>query len=112
MPIRHAKKHCLATRMPYSMTTEVKRHGANITLPIIIISGRNKNYVNYLFISCRGMIEVLWVPPATFKSYCQLDLLKWPMDTQECKMKFGSWTHDGFSINLTYYNNMKEVSVS
>ena len=72
----------------------------------------NKNYVNDLFVSCRGMIEVLWVPPATFKSYCQLNLLKWPMDTQVCKMKFGSWTHDGFSINLTYYNNMKEVSVS
>jgi len=55
--------------------------------------------------------DVLWVPPATLKSYCKLNLRRWPMDNQICKMQFGSWTHDGDTIRLKIYNNRSEVDL-
>ncbi|XP_013406819.1 neuronal acetylcholine receptor subunit alpha-7 [Lingula anatina] len=41
-----------------------------------------------------------WVPPGMFKSTCKIDITWFPFDDQLCKMKFGSWTHDGTQINL------------
>ncbi|CAG2173946.1 unnamed protein product [Oppiella nova] len=42
----------------------------------------------------------LFVPPGVFKSTCQIDITWFPFDDQRCKMKFGSWTYDGFSLDL------------
>ncbi|XP_054160227.1 neuronal acetylcholine receptor subunit alpha-7-like [Oppia nitens] len=42
----------------------------------------------------------LYVPPGVFKSTCQIDITWFPFDTQKCVMKFGSWTYDGFSLDL------------
>lgn len=56
--------------------------------------------------------EVLWVPPAQFTVLCQLNLRYWPFDTQECYMKFGSWTYNGDQIDLTIMNNATEVEVT
>ena len=44
---------------------------------------------------------VLWIPPMVLKFLCDMDLTNWPYDEQKCFMKFGSWTHDGFSLNLS-----------
>lgn len=55
--------------------------------------------------------DVLWVPPAHLKALCKLDLRFWPMDTQECKLKFGSWTSHGGEIDLGLYRGMKKVEV-
>ena len=54
--------------------------------------------------------EVLWVPPATLKAFCKLKLTYWPMEKQECKLKFGSWTSHGDEIDLSLYKNMSKVS--
>ncbi|XP_014250132.1 acetylcholine receptor subunit alpha-like 1 isoform X2 [Cimex lectularius] len=48
---------------------------------------------------CSG--TVLWVPPAQFIVYCNLDLTHWPFDTQMCHLILGSWTSSGDQINLT-----------
>jgi len=48
---------------------------------------------------------ILWVPPVTLKSLCDMDLTKWPFDQQECILTFGSWTHDGLAINITNQSN-------
>ena len=42
----------------------------------------------------------LWVPPGLFLSTCKIDITWFPFDDQRCKMKFGSWTYDGSSIDL------------
>lgn len=44
---------------------------------------------------------VLWVPPSDFHSFCELNLRHWPFDHQTCILKVGSWTYDGFQLNLT-----------
>lgn len=46
-----------------------------------------------------GMIT--WNPPAIFKSYCEIIVLHFPFDLQNCSMKLGTWTYDG---NLVVIN--------
>ena len=40
----------------------------------------------------------LYVPPGIFKSTCKIDITWFPFDEQSCKMKFGSWTYDGWQV--------------
>ncbi|KAK7074441.1 Neurotransmitter-gated ion-channel transmembrane region [Halocaridina rubra] len=46
--------------------------------------------------------HVHWSPPAIFKTSCEIDVRYFPFDQQECFMKFGSWTYDGFQIDLKH----------
>ena len=48
---------------------------------------------------------VLWVVPAMIKSSCKIDVTYFPFDQQKCPLKFGSWTYDGFQLDLI---NLKE----
>ena len=40
-----------------------------------------------------------YIPPGIFKSTCQIDITWFPFDDQNCDMKFGSWTYDGFKVS-------------
>lgn len=53
--------------------------------------------------------SVLWIPPAMFSSTCSIDITNFPFDIQTCDMKFGSWTYDGFKLDLEFYNAKNEV---
>lgn len=44
---------------------------------------------------------ITWNPPAIFKSYCEIIVLHFPFDLQNCSMKLGTWTYDG---NLVVVN--------
>lgn len=43
---------------------------------------------------------VFWNPPGSFRSSCLIDISFFPFDEQECKMKFGTWTYDGDTVDL------------
>ncbi|CAF0709115.1 unnamed protein product [Brachionus calyciflorus] len=45
--------------------------------------------------------EVNYLPPGMFKSTCPILIDDFPFDEQNCSLKFGSWTHDEATINLT-----------
>ena len=43
---------------------------------------------------------MLWSMPAVYKFSCALQLENFPFDTQDCSMKFGSWTYDNALLTL------------
>ena len=56
--------------------------------------------------------NVSWVPPIQAKSHCTLDWTYWPFDQQSCILKFGSWTHNGFYLNMSFYQNKDHMDLS
>uniref|UniRef100_A0A1I7XKZ5 Neur_chan_LBD domain-containing protein n=1 Tax=Heterorhabditis bacteriophora TaxID=37862 RepID=A0A1I7XKZ5_HETBA len=44
--------------------------------------------------------DVHWIPPGIFKISCKIDIEWFPFDEQRCFFKFGSWTYDGFKLDL------------
>nr|UEK51583.1 nAChR alpha4-like protein [Parasacculina yatsui] len=56
--------------------------------------------------------EVLWVPSVRLRSRCSIDRTNWPREEATCHLKFGSWTHHGFSLNLTLYASVSDIDMS
>jgi len=50
-----------------------------------------------------------YIPPGLFKSTCKVDITWFPFDEQDCDMKFGSWTYDGFKIDLRKKSDTAEL---
>ena len=55
--------------------------------------------------------EVVWKPPAIYKSSCKIDVEWFPFDEQMCDMKFGSWTYDGYQVDLKHIEQVKGSNV-
>ncbi|VVD05457.1 unnamed protein product [Leptidea sinapis] len=55
--------------------------------------------------------RVDWRPPAIYKSSCEIDVEYFPFDQQTCVMKFGSWTYDGFQVDLRHIDEVKGTNV-
>lgn len=56
-----------------------------------------------------GRVE--WRPPAIYKSSCEIDVEYFPFDQQTCVMKFGSWTYDGFQVDLRHIDEARGTNV-
>jgi len=56
--------------------------------------------------------EVEWRPPAIYHSSCEMDVEYFPFDEQTCVMKFGSWTYDGFQVDLRHKDESTDVQVT
>ena len=56
--------------------------------------------------------QVLWIPMGIYKSTCSIDITHFPFDEQTCHMKFGSWTYDGYKVDLDFYDGLDEVDVN
>jgi len=41
-----------------------------------------------------------YIPPGIFMSTCKIDITWFPFDDQNCEMKFGSWTYNGFKLDF------------
>ena len=46
--------------------------------------------------------RVMWKPPAIYKSLCPIDVEFFPFDEQQCTLKIGSWTYDGYSVDIKH----------
>lgn len=44
--------------------------------------------------------SMLWSMPSVYKFSCALQLEMFPFDTQDCSLKFGSWTYDNSMMTL------------
>jgi len=52
--------------------------------------------------------EVQWVPPAIYKSSCHIDVKFFPFDSQECEMRFASWTYNAREVTFTHYSEERD----
>lgn len=46
--------------------------------------------------------RVVWNPPAIYKSLCLIDVEYFPFDEQICTLKIGSWSYDGYSVDIKH----------
>jgi len=53
---------------------------------------------------------VFWPPPAKLRSSCKIDITYFPFDDQKCRMKFGSWTYDGFQVDVTNRSSFVDLA--
>uniref|UniRef100_A0A3Q1BHY9 Neuronal acetylcholine receptor subunit alpha-7 n=1 Tax=Amphiprion ocellaris TaxID=80972 RepID=A0A3Q1BHY9_AMPOC len=51
-----------------------------------------------ILVNSSGYAEYL--PPGIFMSTCNVDVRWFPFDIQKCELKFGSWTYDGWLLDL------------
>ncbi|VEL09943.1 unnamed protein product [Protopolystoma xenopodis] len=49
----------------------------------------------------RSTGDVFWPVPTKLQSSCKIDVTYFPFDQQMCLLKFGTWTYDGFKVNVT-----------
>nr|CAD2143357.1 unnamed protein product [Meloidogyne enterolobii] len=56
--------------------------------------------------------EMLWVPPAIYKSSCIIDVEFFPFDEQTCAMIFGSWTFNKNEVVISYLGNKRQVELN
>ncbi|KAM6995683.1 neuronal acetylcholine receptor subunit alpha-7-like isoform 1-T1 [Tautogolabrus adspersus] len=59
-----------------------------------------------VLVNSSGFCEYL--PPGIFISTCNVDVRWFPFDIQRCELKFGSWTFDGWLLDI----QMKEADLS
>uniref|UniRef100_A0A671UM11 Neuronal acetylcholine receptor subunit alpha-7 n=1 Tax=Sparus aurata TaxID=8175 RepID=A0A671UM11_SPAAU len=59
-----------------------------------------------VLVNSSGYAEYL--PPGIFMSTCNVDVRWFPFDIQRCELKFGSWTYDGWLLDL----QMNEADIS
>ncbi|XP_025112908.1 LOW QUALITY PROTEIN: neuronal acetylcholine receptor subunit alpha-7-like [Pomacea canaliculata] len=56
--------------------------------------------------------ELLWMPQAMLNSSCSFNTLFFPFDEQECTLKFGSWTYNGFKLDVDFVMGREEMDLS
>ncbi|XP_055333973.1 acetylcholine receptor subunit alpha-like 1 isoform X2 [Paramacrobiotus metropolitanus] len=72
------------------------------TPDIVLYNNADGNYE--ITLKTRAVVrytgELIWEPPAIYRSYCMIFVEYFPYDEQTCRLKFGTWSYDGFKINL------------
>ena len=71
-----------------------------VTLPVSGSADGNYEVTLMTKATLRHDGQVIWKPPAIYKSSCEIDVEWFPFDEQSCVMKFGSWTYDGFQVTV------------
>ncbi|XP_002738845.1 neuronal acetylcholine receptor subunit alpha-9-like [Saccoglossus kowalevskii] len=74
---------------------------------IYLYGSTSKDFVRHLDTDVQIYPDGLIIAPqpVIYKSTCEIDATFFPFDQQECYLKFGSWTYDGFRIDLDIYPN-------
>lgn len=60
--------------------------------------GSLERFKSQIKVSSNG--DSLWLSPVILISSCKIFVKYFPFDEQHCKLKFGSWTYDGYQLDL------------
>ncbi|PIO52336.1 Cation transporter family protein [Teladorsagia circumcincta] len=89
----------------YGEIRQIRVQPDKVWLPdIVLFNNADGNYeVSFM---CNVVInhlgDMLWVPPAIYKSSCIIDVEFFPFDEQVCTLVFGSWTYNENEIKLEF----------
>ncbi|PAV59885.1 hypothetical protein WR25_19795 [Diploscapter pachys] len=89
----------------YGDIKQIRISPDKVWLPdIVLFNNADGNYeVSFM---CNVVVEhtgqMLWVPPAIYKSSCIIDVEYFPFDEQICDLVFGSWTYNADEIKLEF----------
>ncbi|VDM64378.1 unnamed protein product [Angiostrongylus costaricensis] len=89
----------------YGEIKQIRVSPDKVWLPdIVLFNNADGNYeVSFM---CNVVInhlgDMLWVPPAIYKSSCIIDVEFFPFDEQLCTLVFGSWTYNENEIKLEF----------
>ncbi|XP_048577598.1 neuronal acetylcholine receptor subunit alpha-10-like isoform X2 [Nematostella vectensis] len=61
-------------------------------------TGAMNQFDTHVTLSFTG--QSMWLAPKILKSSCKFDVTHFPFDEQKCDLKFGSWTYDGFHLDI------------
>ncbi|KAK3726255.1 hypothetical protein RRG08_008636 [Elysia crispata] len=88
----------------YNNLTTLRIPCEKLWLPDIVLYNSADDYTTG-YMNSKAMVHytgnVFWPPPAKFRSSCKIDITYFPFDDQTCELKFGSWTYDGFQVDIT-----------
>jgi len=61
-------------------------------------------------VTSRG--DMTWIPPYELTTTCKFDMHWFPFDEQYCQIKIGSWTYNGYKLNIKLIENSGGVDLS
>ncbi|CAF0719259.1 unnamed protein product [Brachionus calyciflorus] len=84
-----------------------------IWLPDLVLYNNAADYFSYrkdtnVMIYHTG--RVFWPVPTKLQSTCKFDVTFFPFDVQKCFLKIGSWTYDGFQVDIV--NRSENIDLS
>ncbi|EGT55171.1 hypothetical protein CAEBREN_30258 [Caenorhabditis brenneri] len=87
----------------YGNITDVRFPAGKIWKPDVLLynsvdTNFDSTYQTNMIVYSSGLVH--WVPPGIFKISCKIDIQWFPFDEQKCFFKFGSWTYDGYKLDL------------
>ncbi|GMR53701.1 hypothetical protein PMAYCL1PPCAC_23896, partial [Pristionchus mayeri] len=89
----------------YGEIRQIRVSPDKVWLPdIVLFNNADGNYeVSFMCnVVINNLGEMLWVPPAIYKSSCIIDVEFFPFDEQTCHLIFGSWTYNESEITLEF----------
>ena len=91
------------------------QHCSDVTVVFLISSADEAfdgTYPTNVVVTNTG--KCTYIPPGIFKSTCKIDITWFPFDDQDCNMKFGSWTYNGFKVldfPIVFSNNFSQFNL-
>lgn len=81
---------------------------------IVLFNNADGNYLVsfYSNVVVEHTGDMLWVPPAVYKSSCLIDVEYFPFDEQVCSLTFGSWTFQNEELQISYLSGKKQVELN
>ncbi|KAL6732453.1 hypothetical protein Aduo_003213 [Ancylostoma duodenale] len=89
----------------YGEINQIRVSPDKVWLPdIVLFNNADGNYeVSFMCnVVINNLGDMLWVPPAIYKSSCIIDVEFFPFDEQVCTLVFGSWTYNENEIKLEF----------
>ena len=81
----------------------------NIVLRTCSADEQVKQHEELVAVYFNGTVK--WIPPAIYRSSCEIDMRDFPFDEQTCFFKFASWSQDEYKVDLRMQRNSYELDL-